>query len=83
MLPSVFVWVVSSDQHFAFSYVIGQVPSNMIIGKLRPSVYLTLMACVWSGVSAATCGVKGYEGLVAVRFVLGLVEAPLFPGVSS
>lgn len=61
-------------------YVIGQIPSNMIIGKVRPSVYLCCAAIVWSGVSAATCGATNYSGLVAVRFFLGLVEAPLFPG---
>ncbi|CEI38435.1 hypothetical protein FVEN_g12138 [Fusarium venenatum] len=61
-------------------YVLGQVPSNMIIGKIRPSLYLPGMAILWSGVSAAVAGVKTYEGLLAVRFFLGLVEAPLFPG---
>ena len=52
------------------------------------------MAIVWSGVSAATCGVSNHQGLFAVRYVafslvsmglmcrffLGVVEAPLFPG---
>jgi len=52
----------------------------MIIGKLRPSLYLCLMAIIWSGVSAATCGVSNHQGLFAVRFFLGVVEAPLFPG---
>ncbi|OAL07764.1 MFS general substrate transporter [Phaeosphaeriaceae sp. SRC1lsM3a] len=61
-------------------YVLGQIPSNMIIGKVRPSLYLCMMALVWSGVSAATCGVTNYSGLLAVRFFLGVVEAPLFPG---
>lgn len=62
------------------SYILGQIPSNMIIGKLRPSLYLCLMAIVWSGVSAATSGVTNYQGLWAARFMLGVVEAPLFPG---
>ncbi|KAI7090315.1 MFS general substrate transporter [Hortaea werneckii] len=61
-------------------YIIGQIPSNMIIGKVRPSVYLCCMAMVWSGVSAATCGANNYRDLVLLRFFLGLVEAPLFPG---
>lgn len=52
----------------------------MIIGKIRPSVYLCSMAIVWSGVSAATIGTTNYEGLMVVRFFLGLVEAPLLPG---
>jgi len=49
------------------SYVRGQVPSNMIIGKVRPSVYLCAMAMAWSGVS----GVKNYQGFIAVRFSWG------------
>ena len=53
----------------------------MIIGYIRPGLYLPAMAILWSGVSAAVAGVKTYEGLLVVRFFLGLVEAPLFPGV--
>ena len=60
--------------------VLGQVPSNMLITKIRPSIYLCSMAMIWSGVSAATCGVTDYRGLIGVRFALGLVEAPLLPG---
>lgn len=62
------------------SYVLGQIPSNMIIGYLRPSVYLCCMAIVWSGVSASMCGANSFTGLVLVRFFLGVVEAPLLPG---
>lgn len=54
----------------------------MIIGFVRPSLYLPGCAILWSGVSAATAGVHNYPGLLAVRFLLGIVEAPLFPGVS-
>jgi MFS family permease len=35
---------------------------------------------IWSCVSAATAGVHNYEGLIAVRFFLGIVEAPFWPG---
>ena len=52
----------------------------MIIGYLRPSLYLCLMAIVWSGVSASMCGTTNFTGLVLVRFFLGVVEAPLLPG---
>jgi hypothetical protein len=63
--------------------MLGQVPSNMIIGYIRPGLYLLFMAILWSGVSAAVAGVKTYEGLLIVRFFFGLVEAPLFPGVCA
>ncbi|KAL1586856.1 hypothetical protein WHR41_04049 [Cladosporium halotolerans] len=75
------------DDHFqtavmilSLGYVLGQIPSNMIIGYLRPSLYLCLMAIVWSGVSVSMCGTTNFTGLVLVRFFLGVVEAPLLPG---
>ncbi|KAJ0337915.1 hypothetical protein COL922a_006228 [Colletotrichum nupharicola] len=47
---------------------------------LKGYQYGTAVSILSVGVSAATCGVKNYQGLIAVRFFLGVVEAPLFPG---
>ncbi|KAH6680022.1 major facilitator superfamily transporter [Plectosphaerella plurivora] len=76
-----------SDSQFATSvailvpgYVAGQIPSNMILPYVRPSIYLPCCALVWSGVSAATAGVTNYQGLLACRVMLGVCEAPLLPG---
>jgi MFS family permease len=35
---------------------------------------------VWGTISAVTSEVKSFSGLLAVRFFLGFVEAPYFPG---
>ncbi|KAF4990333.1 hypothetical protein FDECE_14409 [Fusarium decemcellulare] len=61
-------------------YMLAQLPSNMILTRVRPSLYLPACVVVWSCVSAATAGVTSFSGLVAVRFFLGIVEAPFFPG---
>ncbi|KAH7345809.1 major facilitator superfamily domain-containing protein [Pyrenochaeta sp. MPI-SDFR-AT-0127] len=61
-------------------YVLMQLPSNMILTKVRPSIYIPACAMLWSCVSAATSGVHNYPGLIGVRFVLGVVEAPFWPG---
>ncbi|USP74360.1 major facilitator superfamily transporter [Curvularia clavata] len=61
-------------------YMLAQLPSNMILTRVRPSIYLPCCVVVWSCVSAATAGVHNFAGLVAVRFFLGIVEAPFFPG---
>ncbi|KAF2193953.1 MFS general substrate transporter [Zopfia rhizophila CBS 207.26] len=61
-------------------YVLMQLPSNMILTKVRPSIYIPACAMLWSCVSAATAGVHNYPGLIAVRFFLGVVEAPFWPG---
>ncbi|KAL4797889.1 major facilitator superfamily domain-containing protein [Aspergillus venezuelensis] len=61
-------------------YMLAQLPSNMIITRVRPCIYLPCCVMVWSCVSAVTAGVTSFSGLVAVRFFLGIVEAPFFPG---
>ncbi|KAI8649131.1 hypothetical protein NCS57_01449200 [Fusarium keratoplasticum] len=61
-------------------YLLVQVPSNLFLSKLRPSLYLPFAMAVWGVVSGVTAAVQNYEGLLAVRFVLGFCEAPFFPG---
>lgn len=52
-------------------YMLMQLPSNMILTLVRPSLYMPFWVCVWSVISAATAGVHNYRGLIAVRFCLG------------
>lgn len=61
-------------------YVLFQLPSNMTLTKTRPSLYVPACAMIWSCVSAATAGVQNYQGLIAVRFFLDIVEASFWPG---
>ncbi|RFU26355.1 hypothetical protein B7463_g9985, partial [Scytalidium lignicola] len=61
-------------------YLLMQLPSNLLLTRVRPSVYLgTVMMC-WGAVSAAQAASKTFSGLLACRFILGVVEAPFFPG---
>jgi MFS family permease len=60
--------------------MLAQLPSNMILTRVRPSIYLPSCVLVWSCVSASTAAAHNYQGLIAVRFFLGIVEAPFFPG---
>ncbi|KAJ5912952.1 hypothetical protein N7504_001835 [Penicillium tannophilum] len=64
------------------AYILMQVPSNLLLNYMgRPSFYLGFFVCAWGLVSALTSQVKSYGGIVACRFLLGLVEAPFFAGV--
>lgn len=54
--------------------------SNMLLTRCRPSLYLPAWTALWSIVSACTATVHNYGQLIAVRFLLGLAEAPFFPG---
>ncbi|KAH8819284.1 MFS transporter [Xylogone sp. PMI_703] len=61
-------------------YLLMQLPSNLLLTRVRPSIYLgTVMMC-WGVVSAAQAATTTFGGLLACRFMLGVVEAPFFPG---
>ena len=55
-------------------YVSMQVPSNMILGLVRPSWYLAGCMVVWGVVSGCTGAVHNFGGIVAARFFLGITE---------
>ncbi|KDN67543.1 putative major facilitator superfamily transporter [Colletotrichum sublineola] len=63
------------------AYMAAQLPSNMLLTRTRPSIYIPSCVLAWSCVSAATAAAKSFSSLVALRVVLGLVEAPFFPGI--
>jgi MFS family permease len=61
-------------------YVLAQIPSNMLITRVRPSLYMGVCMMGWAIVSALTAITKDFTGVVLTRFFLGLVEAPYYPG---
>src|ERR1700712_1675406 len=52
----------------------------MLLTRVRPSIYLASWTALWSCISAATAATHTFGQLIAVRFLLGIVEAPFFPG---
>jgi hypothetical protein len=62
-------------------YIIGQVPSNLALTRARPSLYIPGFAVLWGAVSATTAAANSFGHLVAIRFFLGVCEAPFFPGI--
>ncbi|GAA5849775.1 hypothetical protein JCM8547_000559 [Rhodosporidiobolus lusitaniae] len=65
---------------FFVGYVITEVPSNMLLKKIRPSRLIPGIMLVWGIIMTCMGFVKNYEQLVALRFLLGLSESALFPG---
>jgi MFS family permease len=52
----------------------------MIITRVKPSWYMGICMMGWAVVSGLTAVVHNYTGIVLVRFFLGVVEAPYYPG---
>lgn len=61
-------------------YILGQIPSNLLITRLHPSTYMSVCMAVWATVSALTALSKDYKGLLLTRLFLGITEAPYYPG---
>lgn len=62
-------------------YLLFQFPSNVILSKFpRPGIYLAVFCALWGCVSTCMAAARSYASVLVVRFFLGFVEAPFFPG---
>ncbi|KAI2613738.1 MFS general substrate transporter [Hypoxylon fragiforme] len=65
---------------FFFTYAAFEVPSNLLLKKLRPSRWLPFIMVMWGAVMTLMGIVKNYQGLLVSRLFLGVTEAGLYPG---
>ncbi|KAF1971395.1 MFS nicotinic acid transporter-like protein Tna1 [Bimuria novae-zelandiae CBS 107.79] len=67
---------------FFVSYSVFEPLTNILLKKMRPSIFIPLIMVLW-GICMTTMGlVHNYEGLMTTRWFLGMAEAGLFPGVN-
>jgi len=52
---------------FFISYVIFEIPSNLLIARVRPSIYLSALCVLWGAVSACMAATNNWQQLAAVR----------------
>ncbi|KAG5291437.1 high-affinity nicotinic acid transporter [Histoplasma ohiense] len=62
-------------------YCLLEVPSNLVIRKFTASRYISFIAVSWGIIATLTGIVQNFAGLIVCRFLLGCVEAGLFPGL--
>jgi ACS family tartrate transporter-like MFS transporter len=70
-----------SSTAFYLGYCIFEVPSNVILDKVGARLWIARIMITWGIVSGATAFVVGPDSFLTVRFLLGLAEAGLFPGI--
>ncbi|KAE8364990.1 major facilitator superfamily domain-containing protein [Aspergillus caelatus] len=66
---------------FFIGYVIFEVPSNLVLGRSRPSIFLPSIMILWGALTCVMAVVKSFTHLVVLRVILGCVEAGFAPGV--
>ncbi|KAL1854959.1 hypothetical protein VTK73DRAFT_8632 [Phialemonium thermophilum] len=66
---------------FFVSYVVFEIPSNMLLARTRPTILLPTAMFLWSCMTIAMAWVPNYAGLVGFRFVIGVFESAFAPGM--
>ncbi|KAB2574268.1 putative transporter [Lasiodiplodia theobromae] len=66
---------------FLIAYTIFEVPSNYLLKKVKPSRWISFLMFSWGAITIGLGGSHNFATVTAVRFLLGIFEAGLFPGL--
>jgi ACS family tartrate transporter-like MFS transporter len=66
---------------FFWGYFLFEVPSNLILEKVGARIWIARIMVTWGILSGATAFCTGPWSFMSVRFLLGLAEAGLYPGM--
>ncbi|KAK6085979.1 hypothetical protein SCUP234_01378 [Seiridium cupressi] len=66
---------------FFVGYVVWEVPSNMILARTRPSIFLPAIMFLWGCATIGMAFIHTYEALVGLRVLVGLLESGFAPGM--
>src|ERR1700731_2484590 len=76
--PTIFAWGAGI---FFLGYFIFEVPSNLALEKFGASRWIARIMVTWGIISALMATVSGEMSFYILRFLLGIAEAGLFPGI--
>ncbi|KAL4878114.1 major facilitator superfamily domain-containing protein [Aspergillus karnatakaensis] len=65
---------------FTVGYIVGQVPSNLALTFVPPRLFFPTVMIIWGGLTMITAAVANPQGIMAIRFFLGLAESSTFVG---
>ncbi|WP_258524593.1 MFS transporter [Microbacterium sp. SMR1] len=66
---------------FFIGYALFEIPSNLLLDKFGARFWLARIAVTWGIVASLFAFVNGETMFIVLRFLLGVTEAGLFPGV--
>jgi MFS family permease len=66
---------------FLIAYALFEVPSNYFLKKLRPSRWIAFLMLSWGACTMGLGGTHNFSQVTGLRFLLGVMEAGLFPGL--
>ncbi|KAI1851539.1 hypothetical protein JX265_012379 [Neoarthrinium moseri] len=66
---------------FYATYIASEVPSNLVLKRVTPAVWLPFLTFSWGIVAMCLGFIQNFAGFVAVRAILGFTEGGLLPGM--
>lgn len=67
------------DVAWTSGYVIGQLPSQFILAKVRPSIWIPSCELVWTMLTFCLAAATSSNHVIAIRFFVGLAESIFYP----
>ncbi|KAI0966574.1 retrograde regulation protein 2 [Xylaria arbuscula] len=67
---------------FFFPYAVFEIPSNIVLKLLRPSIWIAILMVAWGLVMTFQGLVKNYDQLIVTRLLLGFTESGFFPAAT-
>ncbi|EGY22586.1 hypothetical protein VD0002_g4504 [Verticillium dahliae] len=62
-------------------YVLGEIPSNLLLTKIRPSLWIPACEVTWSVLTILLAKCTNANQIYALRFFIGLAESTFYPGM--
>jgi MFS transporter, ACS family, pantothenate transporter len=62
-------------------YVLGEVPSNMLLTRVRPSIWIPACEVTWATLTILLALCKNAHQVYVLRFFIGLAESTFYPGM--
>ncbi|KAK0723524.1 pantothenate transporter [Lasiosphaeria miniovina] len=59
-------------------YVIGQIPSNLVLNYVKPRFFFPAMMAVWACLTMLTASARSPQAVMAIRFFQGIAESSTF-----
>jgi MFS transporter, ACS family, pantothenate transporter len=66
---------------FTSGYLVGQIPSQLLLTRIRPSWYLPTLELLWSCLTFTFAAVQHVRHVFALRFLIGVLESGFAVGI--
>ncbi|WVW80531.1 hypothetical protein I302_102516 [Kwoniella bestiolae CBS 10118] len=66
--------------YFNVGYCIFLVPSQIMITRFKPAIWLSCLELIWGALTLGLAGVKNHKQVYAIRAFIGAAESSAYPG---